>query len=53
MIHHCAFEGCPKSVEWPAFSSCPPKAGRGWRWGPGVRDGMYCEPHARRWRLSF
>ena len=43
MIHHCSFEGCPKSVERPAIS--------GWTWlvawGPGVRDGVYCETHAR------
>jgi hypothetical protein len=48
MIHHCTFEGCPKSVEWPAVFWLPPE---GWtwleRWGPGVRDGMYCEPHAK------
>ena len=48
MIHHCTFEGCLKSVEWPAVFFLPPE---GWtwleRWGPGVRDGMYCEPHAR------
>jgi hypothetical protein len=48
MIHHCTFEGCPKSVEWPAVFLLPPE---GWTWleawGPGVRDGMYCAPHAR------
>jgi hypothetical protein len=42
MIHHCAFEGCLKSTERP-FSE-------GWAslatWGPGVRDGRYCAPHA-------
>ena len=48
MIHHCTFEGCLKSVEWPAVFFLPPE---GWTWlepwGPGVRDGMYCEPHAK------
>jgi hypothetical protein len=48
MIHNCTFEGCLKSVEWPAVFFLPPE---GWtwleRWGPGVRDGMYCEPHAK------
>ena len=48
MIHHCTFAGCPKSVEWPAVFFLPPE---GWTWleawGPGVRDGMYCDPHAK------
>jgi hypothetical protein len=48
MIHHCTFAGCLKSVEWPAVFFLPPE---GWWWlevwGPGVRDGMYCELHAK------
>jgi hypothetical protein len=43
MIHHCTFEGCLKSTERPAVE--------GWAWlqawGPGVRDGLYCAPHAK------
>ena len=48
MIHRCTFESCLKSVEWPAVFFLPPE---GWMWietrEPDVRDGMYCEPHAR------
>ena len=31
MLHRCAFEGCPKTVEWPEVFSLPPEgwAGRG------------------------
>ena len=54
MIHHCTFEGCLKSVEWPAVFLLPPE---GWAWlemwGPGVRDGMYCETHGRALEALF
>jgi len=47
MIHHCTFEGCPNSVEYPETFAAPPP---GWAhlsgWGPGIKDGMYCGPHA-------
>jgi hypothetical protein len=47
VIHRCTFEGCPKSVEYPETFVRPPP---GWAWladwGPGVKDGIYCEPHA-------
>ena len=33
MIHHCTFEGCPKSVEWPAVFFLPPE---GWCVAGGV-----------------
>jgi hypothetical protein len=46
MIHHCTFEGCLKSVEWPAVFLLPPE-GWAWLWAPDIREGMYCEPHAR------
>jgi hypothetical protein len=48
MIHRCTFEGCLRSVEIPAVFLFPPE---GWWWiearMPGVRDGLYCEPHAK------
>ena len=48
MIHHCTFEGCLKSVEWPAVFFLPPE---GWTWigtrEPGVRDGTDREPHGK------
>jgi hypothetical protein len=54
MIHHCTFEGCLKSVEWPAVFFLPPE---GWMWietrEPGVRDGMYCEPHGKALEALF
>ena len=54
MIHHCTFKGCPKSVGWPAVFWLPPE-GRMWieTREPGVRDGMYCEPHGRALDRSF
>ena len=54
MIHHCTFEGCPKSVEWPAVFFLPPEGWCGWRCG-GPASAMACtaNPMQRRWRLSF
>ena len=46
MIHHCTFEGCLKSVEWPAVFLLPPE-GWAWLWATDIREGMYCDPHAR------
>lgn len=47
MIHRCTFEGCHRSVELPEVYRLPPP---GWvhlsAWGPGVPDGLYCQPHA-------
>ena len=54
MIHNCTFEGCLKSVEWPAVFFLPPK---GWTWLErwGLASAMACiaTPMQRRWRLSF
>jgi hypothetical protein len=49
MLHRCAFQGCPRSVEWDEYFALPPE---GWSWlggddwGPGVPEGMYCKAHA-------
>jgi hypothetical protein len=47
VIYHCAFKVCHKAVEYPEVFMLPPD---GWAWlsgwGPGVKDGMYCKPHA-------
>ena len=46
-LRHCAFSGCAKTVDLPGVILLPPE---GWvwldRWGPGVPDGLYCQPHA-------
>jgi hypothetical protein len=54
MIQRCTFEVCLKSVEIPAVFLFPPE---GWMWletrEPGVRDGLYCEPHGKALEALF
>ena len=48
MIHHCTFAGLSEIGRMACCFLLPPE---GWTWleawGPGVRDGMYCDPHAK------
>ena len=47
MLHHCKFEGCRKTVEYPQTFMFPPE---GWsylyKYGPGIPDGLHCKEHA-------